>query len=83
MAVQVNGERAAELQRPHLYVIDLTRPRPAARPHVAGHGRGDQLAHLRRRRRLRRLQQAGSVASWAGASAVLLFLLLGGLAGLR
>lgn len=83
MAVQVNSERAAELPRPHLYVIDFTRPRPAAPPHVAGHPRSDQLAHLRRRRRVRRLHQAGSVASWAGASAILLFLLLGGLAGLR
>ena len=85
MAVQVgNSKRSPGINRapgprhhqPRLYVIDFTRPaRLATRipPHVA---------MFRRQRLLRRLRRAGAALSWAAGAAVLMLLLIGGLAGL-
>lgn len=77
MAVQVTSERAIEVSRPNLRVIDLRPSRPAdldAHP---------QIIQLRRRRLARRLHRAVSAITWTGAAVVLLFVLVGGLAGLR
>lgn len=78
MAVQVPVERAVELPRPHLYVIDFSRPQPNRRL-----PRHPQAAAWRRRRLTRRLRQAGEAVSWTAGVAVLLLIVIGGLAGLR
>ncbi len=81
MAVQVNGRRAESYgrpQRPHLYVI--SNPMPAETGTAGDH---PQLAVIRRRRLARRLRRALRAAAWAAGFAVLLLLVLDGLAGLR
>ena len=83
MAVQVRPSEQAgssyPLVRPHLYVIDFTANPPASNPHRSIL---DRRQALRRRRMARRLRQAGEAAGWAAGSALLLALVLSGLAGL-
>ena len=79
MAVQVAHDEPA-VRRPHLYVVDFEHApsRTVVRP-----PRHPQLLSFRRKRMLRRLRQAGAAATWAAGSAMLVLVLLGGLAGLR
>lgn len=62
--------------RPHLYVVDLPIP-TIATPSIS-----DRRHALRRRRLGRRLRQAGEAAGWAAGSAILVGLVLAGMAGL-
>jgi hypothetical protein len=80
MAIQADVERSRHFAQPHLYVIDFSSSAidQAARAHPYPH-----LIALRRRRLIRRLRQAGAVVCWAGGSAALAMVVLGGIAGLR
>ena len=70
--------------RPHLYVVDLASapalPFAPGRPDLRSVS--DRRQALRRRRLGRRLRQAGEAAGWAAGSAILIGLVLGGMAGL-
>lgn len=89
MAIRVGSTRPAEVIRrgglrakPHLYVIDFDQASQLAHVPEPLTIDGRRQA-IRRRRRARRLHQAGTAAVWGTGTLVMILLLLTGIAGLR